>query len=95
MMGVLVVWLVSARPPRAYPARIAALARAPFATRKGRGSPPAWVSSCAGLHLRGSPPAWVPSCVGLLLRGSPPAWVSLVVSQEGRGDVGGGWGCLW
>ena len=36
VMGVWVVWLVWARPPRAYPARIAALARAPFTLRKGR-----------------------------------------------------------
>ena len=33
--------------------------------------------------------------VGLLLRGSPPARVSLVLSHEGRGEVGGGWGCCW
>ena len=49
VMVVQVVWLVSSRPPRAYPARIAALARAPFATRKGRKSAPAWVCSCVGL----------------------------------------------
>ncbi len=31
------VWLVGPSPPRAYPARGAPLARAPFAVRKGRG----------------------------------------------------------
>ena len=33
-----VVWMVGPSPPRAYPARGAPLARAPFAMRKGRGS---------------------------------------------------------
>ena len=46
----------SARPARAYPALLsvlwAALARAPFALRKGRWRPPAWASSCVGLLMK-------------------------------------------
>ena len=34
--GKAVVWFVCPAPPRAYPARGASLARAPFAVRKGR-----------------------------------------------------------
>ena len=50
--------VASARPARAYPARIAALARAPFALRKGRWRPPALVS-CPGVLL-----PWPPAEVG-------------------------------
>ena len=38
-----VVWLACPAPPRAYPARGASLARAPFAVRKGRGG---WWGFC-------------------------------------------------
>ena len=51
--GVLVVWLAGPAPPRAYPARIASLARAPFALRKGRGwcwfSGSAWKGCVGGM----------------------------------------------
>ena len=45
------VWLVCPSPPRAYPARGASLARAPFAVRKGRGW--CWFSGSAGKRCVG------------------------------------------
>ena len=56
VMGGLVVWLVSARPPRASPALLsvlwAALARAPFALRKGRG-PAAALARSRNVGIKG------------------------------------------